>query len=312
MKSLKIGKAIATVGRVINKNAPILLTVAGVAGVGATAIFSYKAKDKVEDVVDKLEASQNKLAEIQDIESKMNNREERLTDHEYEVLKAELDVANTEYKPYSNFEVARDIAGAVALPVFTGLASVTAIALSYYIQNNRIVNLAAALATSSAENALMRKQYKQLHGEEKYNEFISTTQEEVQLEGSKKPKVVNVAKDLDVSTTEAWFRESAAFASDDYDYNMSYITSKLESMDLRLFQRGFLTLNEVLDALDMPVTKQGALLGWSTGDFSWNVIPVNVLNRETNTVEPEPLIKWSRPVYIYDKVDYEKVYTGVL
>lgn len=312
MKSLKLGKAIAKVGRVINKNAPILLTVAGVAGVGATAVFSYKAKDKVEDVVDKLEESQNKLAEIQEIESRLDNREERLSDHEYEVLKNELELANTQYKPYTNLEVARDIAGAVALPVLTGVASVTAIALSYYIQNNRIVNLAAALATSSAENALMRKQYKQLHGEEKYNEFISTHQEEVQLEGEKKPKKVNVADDLSQSTTEAWFRESAFFASDDYDYNMSYINSKLDSMDLRLFQRGFLTLNEVYDALGLPITKQGALLGWSTGDFSWEVRPVNVLDRETNTVVPEPLIKWTRPVYIYDKVDYEKVYAGVL
>lgn len=312
MKSLKIGKTLGKIGRTINKNAPIILTIAGVTGVGATAIFAYKAKDKVEDVVDKMEDAQQKMADIQEMEARLKDTETRLTDEEYNELTAELKEANESYEPYTNFDIARDIAGAVALPVLTGIASIGAITMSYYIQNNRIVNLAAALATTSAENALMRKQYKQLHGEEKYNEFISTHKEEVVLEGAKKEKEVNVANELDHSTTEAWFRESCHFASDDHDYNMSYIRSALESIDLRLFQRGFLMLNEVYDALGLPTTKQGAILGWGPGDFTWDTTTVNVLDRETNTVMPEPLIKWSRPVYIYDKVDYEKVYSGVL
>ena len=312
MKALGLGKTLAKVGRVINKNAPIILTVAGVAGVGATAIFAYKSKDKVEAVVEKMEESQQKAKDISDLNDVLNSTEKRLSDEEYETTKEQIDKLTAEYTPYSNFEIARDIAGAVALPVFTGVASVTAIALSYYIQNNRIVNLAAALATSTAENAYFRKQYKEKYGQEQYDEFISTHKEEVMVEGAKKEKEVNVANDLSRSTTEAWFRESAYFASDDYDYNMSYITSKLDAMDLRLFQRGFLTLNEVYDALGLEPTKQGALLGWSTGDFSWDVRPVNVLDRETNTVMPEPLIKWTIPTYIYDKVDYDKVYAGVI
>ena len=44
-----------TVSKTVAKNSPVLLTVGGVVGLGATAYFSYKSAKKVETIVENIE-----------------------------------------------------------------------------------------------------------------------------------------------------------------------------------------------------------------------------------------------------------------
>lgn len=298
----KIVNTLNTVSRTVGKHSPLLLTVTGVVGLGATAVFSYKAAKKVEVIVEKVEYSRNSEEEMLALESiHPNDRTE------------EQEVALFEYQSYftpvNRMEVAKDLVGAVALPVTTGALSIAAIALSYHVQNNRIVNLAAALATATAEQQFYRAKYKAVHGEEEYNKFMQPTATEkrtiVDSKGKEKEVEATVKSEVPSMHGE-WFDKSSEYTRDDHDYNMAYIRSVGENLELRLFRKGFLLMNEVYDALGLERTRAGALLGWSTAG-GFNIVPevTHCLDQETGETLPQIYMKWTTPKYIYDKVEFE-------
>lgn len=298
----KIVKTLSTVSKTVGKHSPLLLTVTGVVGLGATAVFSYKAAKKVEVIVEKVEYSRNSEEEILALESiHPNDRTE------------EQEVALFEYQSYftpvNRMEVAKDLVGAVALPVTTGVLSIAAIALSYHIQNNRIVNLAAALATATAEQQFYRAKYKAQYGEEEYNKFMTPTATETRTitdEKGKEKQVEATVKSEVPSMHGEWFDKSSEYVRDDHDYNMAYVRSISENLELRMFRKGFLLMNEAYDALGLERTRAGALLGWSTRE-GFNIVPevTHCLDQETGETLPQIYMKWTTPKYIYDQVEFE-------
>ena len=57
MKLIKARRAITKATMAISKKSPLILTVVGIAGVGATAYFAYKSAKKVEVIVESIEAA---------------------------------------------------------------------------------------------------------------------------------------------------------------------------------------------------------------------------------------------------------------
>lgn len=302
-------KVLHTVGHTITKHSPLILTTVGVAGLGATAYFSYKAAPKVEELTNELESARLKEQRINDLRALLEVGEingERMNDETYDGYKMDLEIAEEEFNPIRRVDYAKRLAGAVALPVLTGLASVTCIGLSYYIQNNRIVNLAAAFATATAEREYYRSKIKEEFGEDKLTEFDTpTVTEEMKVDGKKKK--VKKAKDVP-SLHGEWFEKSTEWVRDDHDYNMAFINSVNESLQLRLFQRGHLLMNEVLDALGLERTRAGAMVGWSTGTGFGLYPEVTQVVDDNGMFEPRIYIKWTKPKYIYDDVDFEGRY----
>lgn len=302
----KISEVIGKAGVMITKHAPVIFTVVGVAGVGATAVLSYKAKDKVEDIVDKIEKSTSETERIEQLIEEINNPVERLTDEEHYNLNDTLTMLQASHEEYTRMDIVRDVAGAVALPVATGVLSVAAIVLSYTIQNNRIGSLAAALATSATEQALFKSKYKEKHGEEEYNKFVSTHREDVEFtnkKGEVKTKTVDIRDDM-ASMNQFWYDQSEHYVSDDHDYNVTFINTRLSEIDLSLFTRGTISLNSVLQALGFQPTKAGAAVGWSAGNFQAETRNVKTYNEVTGKDEDNLLVVFSQPTYIYDKIDY--------
>lgn len=261
---------------VMGKHAPLMLTAAGIVGLGATAYFSYKAKSRVEEIVD-------------DIEERRDNDEE-----------------------VSRFEIVRGITGAIALPVVTGTLSVAAIGASYLIMNNRVTSLAGALAASTAENEYFRRKYIAQHSEAEYNEFMNTEEETVKSvddngEVTEETKIARVSKER---LSGRWFSESTQFTTDDHEYNMAFIQSKIDELDLKMFRRGNLTLNEVLDALGFDRERSGMALGWTTGDsFRIETTVSNFEDPATGDFKPEIYVSWTKPHYIYEDVEFEGRYS---
>ena len=295
----KLVQTVSTVGRTLSKNSPIILTVGGVVGLGATAVLSYKAAKKVEVIVDDVEARRLIEEECAALEA----LETRTTDQNLKL--AEFHVTGV---PVDRYEVARRLAGAVALPVATGLGSIILIALSYQIQNNRIVNLAAALATATAEKVFYDAKFKAQYGEEEYNNFHTpVVKENVTFMENGEEKVIetDVRKNLP-SINGEWFDKSSEYASDDHDYNMQFIRSKEANLQHRMFRKGFLLQNEVLEALGFERTRQGALLGWSTST-GFDITPsvTNITNHETGEIVPQIYVRWTTPESMYQKVDFE-------
>ena len=277
MKLIKARRAITKATMAISKKSPLILTVVGIAGVGATAYFAYKSAKKVEVIVESIEAAREEGIEI------------------------------------DRLEVVKDIAGAIALPVLTGLASITAIAFSYRIQNVRIGGLASAVAAIASEHKQLQDKIKVKYGEEEYNNLITHSK----FEKTTMIDDQGVAQDViaEELTTEdddmmygRWFHKSSKFAADRnkeaLDYNKRVIMTTVDSMDLKLFRNGFLVMNDLLDALGFERTAGGAVMGWGVGEFTADYRVVQVLQAD-GQYEPRIFVKWTQPKSIYDAIEYK-------
>lgn len=296
----KITQTFTSIGRTLGKNAPIILTIGGVVGLGATAVFSYKAAKKVEVIVEGIESSRMYVEELELLEAAPNRTEK---EEKY------LEDLRLTVVPVDRFEVAKNLAGAVALPVATGVGSIAMIILSYQIQNNRIVNLAAALATASAERVFYNNKFKKEYGEAEYERFHTPTERTMNNVTNAKgvEEVIETTTKADVPSIHGeWFDKSSEYAKDDHDYNLSFIRNAESGLQLRMFRKGFLLQNEVNEALGLPRTRAGALLGWSTAT-GFDIFPqtTNCFNKVTGELDPQIYVKWTTPTYIYETVEYE-------
>jgi len=315
MKKLSVKvltQAAGKAGLFLQKRSPLLLTIGGVIGLGATAVLAYKAAPRIDEI-------------INDVEDKRN------AEQEYMKLKAiplaDLDetgfyrIKDLEKDPASmmvdRVEVAKNIAGAIAAPVLTGMASICAITLSYYILNHRVGSLAAAVATLGAERAANEKFMRKSLGNDKYDELMKAQmQEDVTYKKVDKEtgEVVDenaVGKRIvkKQNLTGVWFTESDEYVSDDHAYNIEYIRSVTDRMGSKLSYRGYIYLNEVLDALGCARIKEGATMGWSIADnFD---IYTDVINDTDQYGEAVPKIytKWPMPRFIFEETDYDGHYS---
>lgn len=275
---MKIKQLLTQAGRTVTKHSPMILTGMGVVGLGATAYFSYKSRTRVEEIVSGIEEDRNNDVVV------------------------------------DRLEVAKELTGALALPVTLGVTSVACIVLSYKVQNNRIVTLAGALAASTAEQAFYREKYKRVHGEEAYKSFSAPTEQQsfdtVDEKGNAQSTIEEIRKDMPGVYGE-WFDKSSEYTSDDHSYNMAYVDSVDEKLQLVLFQKGSLLLNEVREALGFERTRAGALMGWTTADtFELGRTVTHVYNPESGLKEPQIYIRWHEPKYIYDSVEFSPVVYG--
>lgn len=268
MKNFKIAEKLTRANQFVGKHSPLILTALGVVGLGATSVLAYKASRKVEVIVEEVEAARE---------------------------------ANVEP---DRFEVGRDLVSAMALPIITGTLSIAAITLSYYIQNNRIQTLGMALATAGAERAFFHNKYKEQYGEEEYRKFTTPVMTETHTAEDGTETKEEVRKDVP-SIHGEWFDRSTEYSSDDHNYNLAYIKSVENNLQLRMFRKGFLQMNEVFEALGFERTRAGALLGWSTGGgFDLSPETMHCMNKVTGEVEPQIYVKWTEPKYIYESVEF--------
>lgn len=298
----KITRSIKVVNHSVAKNSPLLLTIAGVIGLGATAYLTYKSAGKVAKITDDLEATRNKEEQILDLQNIPDP-----TDEEKEAL----ETLEKDFTPIKRTEVVRHIAGAVAAPVLVGSLSICSIALSYYILNNRVLNLAASLATATAQNAYFEKKFKRDYGDEEYTKFSQPSHEEemiVKDEKGKETKKHVKLQDRDMNLTGEYFDHSTEYASDDHAYNQQFIASKEQVLQERLFRNGWLFLNEVRDELGFERTRDGAMIGWTAAD-SFNLVqrPGRFVDPTTGELKPQIFVAWNKPHYIYDDVEYKDI-----
>lgn len=258
------------------KNSPLILTGAGIVGLGLTGYLAFKSAKKVSDITDQVEETRDNGEELDKV------------------------------------KVGIDLGKAVALPIFVGLASVTAIGASYYIMNNRVASLAAALSTATAEHEYYRRKYREQYGEEELKEFEAPTHEEdtmVKDKNGKEKKQKTKVKEVSDSLYGEWFDHSSEYVSDDFSYNQEFIRSVSTRLQDKLFRRGFLLMNEVRDELGFERNRAGALVGYTTTDnFDIDQTIIQILDKETGELKPEIYVVFPKSHYIYDSVEYEDMF----
>lgn len=276
----------------VSKNSPLILTSLGVVGLVATSYLTYKSASRVREITNDLESKRI-------IESRINELQEKEEPEDEEA--EELEVLSKNFEGINRFEVLKDLAGALALPVSTGLASVGLIALGYNILNGRLTKVATALASTVAERVYFERKYEDKYGKEEADQFFVHEEEypnddSTELEDDEPKKVQSTVPDL----YGRWFKNSTEYASDDPSYNATYIDNVAERLQNKLFANGYLVLNEVLETLGFPREKVGGIVGWTTGDnFDLSTTVVR-----TEDGKSEIFVKWTTPSYIYDDIDY--------
>lgn len=306
---MKIKSLFAKTTKVIAKNAPLGLTVAGVLGLGATAYLSFKSAKRFEEITTDLEDKRESEAYQADIREVVTAEGvDSLNEEERDYWDENKDVDFTVKRSV----IIRNVAGAFAAPVITGTVSICAITLSYMMMNNRVKGLASALATASAESYYYHKKYENQYGEEEAKRFYTPTtetDESTRDEDNKQVKVVTKDKGAGDLYGE-WFDKSDNYVADDHTYNKAFITSVEEKMANKLFRNGYLVLNDLKDALGFERDRSGAVVGWTAGD-TWllDVKTVMVANEETGEREPQIYIHWPAPKYIYDNIEYTGRYS---
>ena len=273
---MTIKQKLQNVGRTIGKNSPAIFTGLGIVGLGATAYFAYKSRDGVEEIIESVEEAREQGHDI------------------------------------NRWEVTKDLAGVLALPVTTGLLSGACIITAHRIQNQRIGALSSALLAQQARNVYFEQKYKKQHGEEEYQKFITPVETETRTITDEKGKEKKVEVDIRQDTNDTvgeWFDKSSEYAEDDHSYNVSFIEAVNEKMQTRLFQKGHLLLNEVRDELGFERSRAGQLFGWSTADvFDIQRIVTNERTPEGDIV-PQIWVTWSTPKYIWNDVDLHGRYS---
>lgn len=269
----KLIRGLSNVQQTVGKHSPLILTAVGVVGLGATAVYSYKAAKKMEVVVEELEEANEKGIEPDRV------------------------------------EVGKKVISALALPVTLGVASIAAIGFSYWIQNNRITTLAATVTTLVAEHQYYKNKFKDEYGEEEQKKFyqpVTTVVTKVENENGEVEDHIEQLRNELPSLTGVWFDKSTEYVSDDHAYNMRFIRSSEDNLSSKLFATGWLRMNEVFDKLGLERTRGGELFGWNTRNgFNIDTIVTNVRDQVTGEITPQIFMKWSRPVYIYDDVEYK-------
>ena len=305
---MKVGQFVSKAAHTVGKNSPLILTVAGVIGLGSTAVLAYKASKKVEVITEKLEESrelEDKIAHLEVLDQ-MNSLDAG--------GQFELDEARAVYQPVSRPEVVKDIAGAVALPVVVGLLSVASIALSYHVLTNRNNMLATALGAAVAEHHYYKSRVQEMVSEEQYRELETPVRREegnFKDEDGKKVKDPVFSKVDRRSMTGEWFDQSSEYTVDDHSYNLMFVKAAAEKLEGKMFRKGYVRLNEVFDELGLARTRLGESMGWNQSDsfgLETTVTNIRVTDQGEEFVRPEIYISWPTPKPIYNDVDYEGRY----
>lgn len=246
----KVSATVARQALKMNKNAPTLLFVGGVAGVVATTVLACRATLKLEGVIDE---SQQKMAEVNakyTLEGEENSKA-----HKKELTGVYVGQVGQLTKLYGP-------------SVILGTLSIAALTKSHDMLNKR--NAAVVAAYTAVSNAFeeYRARVREEFGEEKEREIrYAGKNVDVVVEGKNGPKTKQEMKatNLDASPYAVFFGPDNENWSPLPEYNIMFIRLKQNWLNDMLKARGHVLLNDAYDALGMPRTHAGSVVGWVKG-----------------------------------------------
>lgn len=278
---------------IAKKHSPTTLFVIGVVGVIATTILASKATLKLDEVMDE---SQSKIDEIKECD-----------DPDYSDGDRQKDMAIT----YTKMLVG--VAKLYAPAVVIGFASVSALTGSHVIMTRRNVALTAAYATLDRGFREYRQRVSDELGINKEREFRYGVEKHTIVEDTEEGPVTREIKRPTSNSASIYariFDENSPQWAKDWAYNPIFIKCQQNYMNDLLRTRGHVFLNEVYDALGLPRSKEGCVVGWvnnsETGD---GYIDFGVFEGDTHSAmlfvnghERSILLDFNVDGVIYDKI----------
>ena len=284
-----IGKSVSMVCTKTKVHSPEILVVAGVVGVVASAILACKASTKVSTIINEAKEQIDDIHEV-------SEKEEYKDKYTKEDAQKDLAIVYT--------QTAVKFVKLYALPVVLGGLSIAGILTSNGILRKRNIALAAAYTAvdkgfKEYRSRVVEKFGEKVDSELRYGIKARKIEETVtDPETGKEKKVKKTVEVIDPnlpSDYACYFDKRSRNYDNNADYNMFFLRAQQNYLNDLLIARGHVFLNEVYDALDLPRTAVGQIVGWVRNSNDPNAdgyIDFRIMNadRETEDGRIEPAI----------------------
>lgn len=284
---------------VVKAHSPEFLLGVGIAGFVASTILACRATLKVEDVLD----------ETKERIDQINTVAVTVPVEQYSDRDREKDLAIV----YT--QTAIKLITLYGPPVILGVASITCILGGHNILRQRNVALVAAYKTLDKGFRAYRQRVVTFHGEDEdyklLHDLKSETITEVVDKGKGKSKVVTTTKYAGdpnlIGPYAKFFDECSREWNNDPEYNQLFLRSQQNYFNNLLQVRGAVFLNEVYDALGIPRTSAGSVVGWKMGNgdsfIDFGIFDGSAIKREfVNGLERSILLDFNVDGVIYDLI----------
>jgi len=272
-----LSKMTGKTGLVLQKHSPEILLGVGIAGTVASTVLACRATSRAELVI---ENHKEKVDKINYAWQMVQDGEIAIEEYSEKDKQKDLVVAYTQ----TSVDFIKLYGPAITL----GVASIACIIASHGIMKKRNVALIAAYKAVEEGFSAYRKRVIEEHGEEadymyknglRKQEIVEaayTDADGVKHKAQKKQVLVDDPNGLSVYAR--FFDESCTQWSKNPEYNLMFLRSQQNYYNDMLKSRGHVFLNEVYDALGIPRTQAGAVVGWMISDNGDNFIDFGVFD----------------------------------
>lgn len=232
----------------LQKASPQIMFASGVVGVGVTVVLACRSTLRLQSVVGKSEEIVDNIKETRKNQPTVYSEQDAAHDLAVNKVKTAMAIVKL-YGP----------------AVATGVLSVAMLTGSHVVMTRRNVALTAAYASIEQTFNQYRERVKEQHGDEADRNFrygVETVKEE---SGGKIVEHQRVA-DRRESLYARFFDKLCDPWDPNPEYNAMFLKCQQEYATNKLRAQGHLFLNEVYDALGIPRSKAGAVVGWVLGE----------------------------------------------
>ena len=286
--------SLATIGVVVSKHKPFIMTTLGVTGMVASGVLACRATTKIKDI---------KLQTASDLEA--------IRESGYSSEKL---YRKALYKTYLAAGVS--YARLYGMPILLGAASIGSIYYGYNLINKKTVALAGAYKALTMDYDGYRKRVAERFGEDNERSVaFDTSQMEIFTDdgkGHQETRSIEVIPEYmganPTNNRSVFFDESSIYWSDDPEANKVFLMKVQEKMPKRYDRNGYLLLKDIYKELDVPLTYASTVCGWVKGygddEISFGIFDVYdaASRRFVNGLEPVILLNFNDEGYILDKI----------
>lgn len=253
-----LSRNINKVGFTLKKNSPTILVVAGVVGTVVSAVMACRATLKVEEVLEETKEQSAQAHAVAESE-------------EYADRYSEEDLKNDLVTIYakSGMQIAKLYAPSIVL----GAVSIASILYSHKILSKRNVALASAYAViekgfKEYRGRVVERFGEQIDKELKYNIKAQEIEETTTDENGSEVKTKVIKEVVDTYGLEGYsefarfFDRGNPYWEKDAEYNLHFLLQMQNWATEKLRRKGYLFLNEVYQAIGIPESKAGQVVGW--------------------------------------------------
>lgn len=311
-----LSRTVNKVGLHLKKRSPEILIVAGVVGTVASAVMACKATLKVEEIMAESNETIEKVHDARNLDGQPSAKDpEKIIEYSTDDERSDL----TKVYIQTGLKLAKLYAPSVIL----GALSITSIIASHNIMRKRCADLAVAYGTLDQAFKAYRKRVADRFGEEvekeiRYNikaKEIDKTITDPETGEEKTMKETVKVMDGDPQKASPYaveFNETNPNYCRDPEMSFAFLRAQQQYLNDLLRTKGHVFLNEVYDALGLPRTKAGAIVGWvydsdtPVGDnyISFEMYEVNKekVRNFINGVEPTILLDFNVDGIILDLI----------